>query len=68
MVEMLLNPKSEGRNVSTEDKPAFTKSRLFFALESKFKTRLSYLDNSMTFFQSGFFPHKIRNISLSAPQ
>lgn len=50
MVEMLLNLKFEGRNVFIEDKFVFIKFRFFFVLESKFKIRFSYLDNSMIFF------------------
>ena len=43
MVEMLLNAKPKGSVVSTGLKPALTQFPLFFALESKFKRKFSYL-------------------------
>lgn len=46
------------------------KSRLFFALESKFRTRLSYPDNSTTLFHSIFSPpnEKYNPVSSSISQ
>ena len=43
MVEMLLNPKPKDSVASTGLKPALTQFTLFFALDSKFKRKFSYL-------------------------
>lgn len=42
------------------------KSMLFFVLESKFKTRLSYPDNNITLFQSIFPPRNKKYNSVSS--